>query len=163
MDVVLVRWPKETSKRDELVDRGRPRLLLVDPETAPPDTVDLLEDWVRLPAAEADVRARVRNLEVRVGRLMPSTPTIDATGCLRFRLKRVQLTALQARLLRALTSDLGTVVSRETLAGVVWPEGEGRRNTLDVHIMRVRRLVEPLGLEIRTVRSRGYLLRVAVD
>jgi DNA-binding response OmpR family regulator len=30
-----------------------------------------------------------------------------------------------------------------------------------VHILRLRRRIAPLGLEVRTVRSRGYLLQVA--
>jgi DNA-binding response OmpR family regulator len=29
---------------------------------------------------------------------------------------------------------------------------------LDVHVLRLRRRVAPIGLVIRTVRSRGYLL-----
>ena len=35
------------------------------------------------------------------------------------------------------------------------------RNALDVHILRLRRRIAELGLEIRTVRSRGYLLQAA--
>jgi DNA-binding response OmpR family regulator len=32
---------------------------------------------------------------------------------------------------------------------------------LDVHVVRLRRRIAPLGLAIRTVRSRGYLLEEA--
>ena len=35
------------------------------------------------------------------------------------------------------------------------------RNALDVHVLRLRRRIAPLGLEIRTVRSRGYLMQTA--
>ena len=37
--------------------------------------------------------------------------------------------------------------------------GAPTRNALDVHVLRLRRRLAPLGLEIRTVRSRGYLLQ----
>ena len=53
----------------------------------------------------------------------------------------------------------GTVVSRETLAKGVWPDGAPReRNVLDVHVARLRRLLSSIGLELKTVRRRGYLL-----
>jgi DNA-binding winged helix-turn-helix (wHTH) protein len=53
----------------------------------------------------------------------------------------------------------GTVVSRETLARSIWPDGIPReRNVLDVHVARLRRLLTSIGLELKTVRRRGYLL-----
>ena len=53
------------------------------------------------------------------------------------------------------------VVSRDALARAGWPEGAPGRNALDVHVLRLRRRLAPLGLAIRTVRSRGYLLEHA--
>ena len=52
----------------------------------------------------------------------------------------------------------GAVVSRDALARAGWPDGSPGRNALDVHVLRLRRRLAPLGLAIRTVRSRGYLL-----
>ena len=42
-----------------------------------------------------------------------------------------------------------------------WPGGTPGRNALDVHVLRLRRRLEPVRLAIRTVRSRGYLLEPA--
>ncbi len=53
------------------------------------------------------------------------------------------------------------VVSREMLANSGWPDGAPGRNALDVHVLRMRRRLAPLGLVIRTVRSRGYLLEAS--
>ena len=39
--------------------------------------------------------------------------------------------------------------------------GSPGRNALDVHVLRLRRRLAPVGLVIRTVRSRGYLLEQA--
>ena len=47
------------------------------------------------------------------------------------------------------------------MARRAWPNGAPTRNALDVHILRLRRRIAPLGLEVRTVRSRGYLLQVS--
>jgi DNA-binding response OmpR family regulator len=55
------------------------------------------------------------------------------------------------------------VVSRDALARAGWPDGAPGRNALDVHVLRLRRRLEPLGLVIRTVRSRGYVLEAASD
>jgi DNA-binding winged helix-turn-helix (wHTH) protein len=53
---------------------------------------------------------------------------------------------------------VGSVVSREALTKAGWPTGTGGRNALDVHVLRLRRRLDGVGLAIRTVRARGYLL-----
>jgi DNA-binding response OmpR family regulator len=53
----------------------------------------------------------------------------------------------------------GAVVTRDVLADRAWPTGVPTRNALDVHVLRLRRRIAPIGLEIRTVRSRGYLMQ----
>jgi hypothetical protein len=58
----------------------------------------------------------------------------------------------------ALLDRFGAVVSRDNLSRTGWPMGAPGRNALDVHMLRLRRRIAPLGLAIRTVRSRGYLL-----
>jgi hypothetical protein len=61
-DVTYVRWPDEAEVRADLRARLRPRLLLVAPDAAPPDVVDDLEDWVRVPADERDISVRANRL-----------------------------------------------------------------------------------------------------
>jgi DNA-binding response OmpR family regulator len=160
MDVVLVRWPEETLHLGELRGSGTPRLLLVGPEASPPDSVDPLQDWIRLPAEDRDVRARVATLEARASNGL-ATPEIDDDGLLRFRDRWVSLSPVERELAGALVERFGAVVGRELMARKAWPSGAPTRNALDVHILRLRRRIAPLGLEVRTVRSRGYLLQVA--
>ena len=158
MDVVLVRWPEESDHLAELRAQSVPRLLLVGPESAPPDSIDPLEDWVRLPAEDRDVRARVATLESRasVGSVRPD---LDGDGLLRYRDRWVSLSPVERLLAQALLERYGAVVGRESLSKQAWPDGAPTRNALDVHILRLRRRIAELGLEIRTVRSRGYLLQ----
>ena len=70
----------------------------------------------------------------------------------------VSLPPVEARLMGALLDRFGAVVSREQLAKAGWPRGAPGRNALDVHMLRLRRRISPIGLAIKTVRSRGYLL-----
>jgi DNA-binding response OmpR family regulator len=158
MDVVLVRWPAEESRRVQLRESGVPRLLLVDQGVPPPQSADELEDWVRVPADEVDLHARVENLDRRAKTRTEVKPMLDSDGVFRVNGTWVSLPPVEARLTSALLSRFGSVVSREVLASSGWPQGAPGRNALDVHVLRLRRRIAPLGLTIRTVRSRGYLL-----
>ncbi len=88
----------------------------------------------------------------------PGARLVDEDGVLRFGGRWVSLPPLEARLTTTLLQRFGAVVGRETLIRAVWPGGSPGRNALDVHVLRLRRRLAPVGLAIRTVRSRGYLL-----
>ena len=174
MDVTMLRWPEEAGRRNSISQSGVPRLLLVADGEDPPPVADCLEDWIRLPAAESEVRARVDALAAR-GELHlgndhgngqeqappPTTPEIDDFGVLRLNGAWVALPPLEARLAEALLERLGAVTSRDTLVRAGWPAGAPGRNALDVLVLRLRRRLQPVGLAIRTVRSRGYLMEPA--
>lgn len=160
MDVVLLRWPLEHQRRDTLVSEGRPRLLLVEDGAEPPVTGDVLEDWIRVPAEEGDVNLRVEGLARRWSLSRSDTAALDPDGVLRFGGAWVSLPPVEARLMASLIDRQGAVVSRDQLARAGWPSGAPGRNALDVHVLRLRRRIGPLGLAIRTVRSRGYLLEI---
>ena len=163
MDVVLVRWPSEKDNRARLAERQVPRLLLVEGDGPPPDPPDCLEDWIRLPAPEADVRSRIAGLLARGHQHRRLVPELDGHGVLRFGSGWVSLPPVEARLADALVVRFGAVVGRDTLRRSVWPGSSPGRNVLDVHVLRLRRRLAPLGLAIRTVRSRGYMLEAAVS
>lgn len=154
--VTLIRWPDEADRLERVRLRGSPRLLLVGPGMQPPPVDDPLEDWVRLPAADDDVRARVRTLETRAGGAL--VPRVEE-GVLVFRGAWVGLSPLEERLATVLCERFGAVVGRDGLMRAAWPDAVPSRNALDVHVLRLRRRIEILGLEIRTVRSRGYVLQ----
>lgn len=156
MEVVLVRWPVEASRRERFAEQGHPRLLLVEDEAQPPMGDDPLEDWVRVPASEIDVQARMATLAARAR--AAAAPRLDVDGVLRFGSLWVSLPPVEARLICAMLDRFGAVVSRDSLSRAGWPDGAPGRNALDVHVLRLRRRIAPVRLVIRTVRSRGYLL-----
>lgn len=153
-----MRWPLEQGRRDELQRAGRPCLLLVEDGAPPPVVDDDLEDWIRVPAGEVDLRARVDGLRRRLAAKVEAEPLLDDDGVLRLDDRWVSLPPVEARLTEALLGRYGAVVSRDALARAGWPAGAPGRNALDVHMLRLRRRLAPLALAIRTVRSRGYLL-----
>ena len=163
MDVVLVRWPDDADRRETLTSAGVPRLLLVREGVDPPSTTDCLEDWIRVPADERDVRLRADSLNRRLSSHSPDRPDLDEHGVLRFRGRWVPLPPVEARLTAALLDRFGAGGSRAARTRAGWPGGAGGRNPLDVHVLRLRRRLNGVGLAIRTVRARGYLLEPAAQ
>jgi DNA-binding response OmpR family regulator len=160
MDVVLVRWPSDEVALERARQASVPRLLLVEGDHAPPPVLDELEDWIRVPADEVDLHARVDTLDRRLRARSSAVPVLDDDGVLRFGADWVSLPPVEARLTEALLARYGAVVSRDALGRAGWPDGVPGRNALDVHVLRLRRRLAPLGLAIRTVRARGYLLEL---
>jgi len=157
-DIVVLRWPAEQANRERLANEGRPRLLLVAPETAPPDACDCLEDWIRLPADDRDVAARLRALEVRAARHQQQ-PETDERGRLTFNGDWVALSPIEERIVALLARHFGEVVSREELLAAGWPDEHPSDAALRVHLTRLRKEIAPLGLEIATVRGFGHVMQ----
>ena len=154
MAVELVRWPAEEERRTVLRDRGAARILLVEPAAPAPVSADPMEDWIRLPADEGDLQARMEALRLR----LCSPPDLDHDGMLRYGSTWAALPPIEARLTTVLLERFDKVVGRELLLRHGWPSEEPNRNVLDVHVLRLRRRIEPLGLTIRTIRKRGYVM-----
>jgi hypothetical protein len=159
VDVELLHWPEDRQLIAQLRERGVPRLLVVH-EGDPPDAPDCLEDWVSAAAPEHERELRRRNVGRRA-QAHAAAPDLDHDGLLHHRDHWVSLSPVEQSLAAALLDRFGAVVARDTLAIRAWPQGLPTRNALDVHVLRLRRRIAPLGLEIRTVRARGYLLQAA--
>jgi DNA-binding response OmpR family regulator len=162
VDVALVHWPAEAERLERLRVARQPRLVIVE-HGPPPTTIDELEDWLRAPADETEVRIRLATLRARASRNSAAVSIED--GVLRAGPRLVVLPPIQARLATAMLERLNSVVGRETLAHRGWPgEAPADRNLLDVHMAKLRRFLNGTGVDIRTVYRRGYLMHlVAAD
>jgi DNA-binding response OmpR family regulator len=80
--------------------------------------------------------------------------------------RRLRLTSKEFELLRELLDAKGRVVRREALFARVWGHRTGvgvTSRTLDVHIRRLRKLLEDDGPNILTVRGVGYRMDLSED
>lgn len=86
---------------------------------------------------------------------------IDEGGLLHRGKRWVALPDVEWRLLGLMVERLGRLVRREDLTAVGWPGVPTASTALNVRIKRARHRLAPLGLQITTVRGRGYVLSPA--
>lgn len=173
-DVVLLDWWLPVTdgftllRRFRLDDQVTPILFLT-ARDAVSDRVKGLDnganDYLCKPFAFEELLARVRVLSRRQGQAATTTLSyqdvrIDlATHRTERAGKRVDLTAREQALLIFMIRHPGEVLTRTRIYEQVWDERyDGFSNTLEVHVMEVRRKLEAHGSRlIHTLRNRGYL------
>ncbi|QEL19468.1 response regulator transcription factor [Limnoglobus roseus] len=173
-DVVVLDWwlPGTDGlallKRFRQTDRTTPVLFLTARGSVSDRVTGLdtgADDYLCKPFAFEELVARVRSLGRRKdGRaatvLSHADVSIDiATQRVERAGQRLDLTAREYALLVFFTRHPGEVLSRTRIYEQVWEERyDGTSNTLEVHVMELRRKLEARGPRlIQTVRGRGYV------
>ena len=160
VEVALLHWPRDREDRERLARALLPRLLLVSEGQPPPGTGDPMEDWIRLPADERDVAARLHALSERATASLDQIVVVDDC-CLRRSAATVSLSPNEASFARLLVAASGGVVPRAALAAAVWGrDADPSARSLDDLAYRLRRRIEVLGLDVVTARTRGFALHI---
>jgi two-component system copper resistance phosphate regulon response regulator CusR len=129
------------------------------------------DDYLCKPFAFAELLARVRALSRRK---MGNSSAVLVHGDVRVDLathrveragKRIELTAKEQALLVLFLRHPGEVLSRTKIYDQVWDDRyDGLSNTLEVHVMELRRKLEKHGPRlIHTLRGRGYRFAELAD
>jgi hypothetical protein len=156
-EIAVVRWPAESTRRDELRRQGRARLLVVADGNLPPPAPDPLEDWVRPDTDPIEVFVRKERLRRRHAARAPAV--LDGDGLLRRGRAWVALSRRELEVARVLLDRVGTLVGRAELLARVRPGAAvDEHRVLDTLVRRLNARVAPLGLHVHTVRATGFLL-----
>lgn len=155
--VRFVRWPAESKIREECRALRHLCLLIVEHGAPPPDKVGLYEDWVRPPIVPEDLQARVSQLTARAA--INEKPVLDPAGILYFRDSSVTLSMTQCEMLAPLVERYTQLVYRNELREILEQCGaSSSSNAMDLHVMRLRRRLQVVGLAIRNIWGRGFVV-----
>ena len=158
--VAVLSWPDQRERVDELRRLGVPRLLVLGPNDDPAMPSDALEDWIRTPCDDRDVRTRIASLRDHAHR-SPRRPVLDESGRLLFAGQWVALSIVEERIARPLVEQFGQVVGYDDLLDAGWPGEVKGKNVLRPRVCGLRRRVESIGLELRSVREIGHVLEAS--
>lgn len=174
-DAILLHWTNAADLRalseslGKRNGRGGSCILVTAKPSQMPAAVAAFElgadDCIRLPVDQAELVARLHaGLRRRFGadrdRLAAGPLVLDkAVHCLCIEDETVNLAPTEFRLLAFFLEHKGRVFSREEILRGAWKRNihTGSR-TVDVHVRRLRQILEPYGCAdmIQTVRSFGY-------
>jgi two-component system phosphate regulon response regulator PhoB len=175
-DILIVDWMlpgmsgvelAKRIRRDELT-RALPLLML----TARSEETDVLksfesgiDDYMSKPFSPKELVARIKALLRRSG--APENDVLEASGIridlvshrLTIEGKNINIGPTEYRLLELLMRNPDRVFERDQLLDRVWGRSSYiETRTVDVHVLRLRKVLKPFGLDgtVQTVRSVGY-------
>lgn len=118
-------------------------------------------DYIVKPFSFEELVARLQVQELRSRKDSAEQPLLDPSQkCLTYGAARADLTDREMDLLIFLVDHVGQPLSRGEIFDALWAsEGSTSENVVDVYIGYLRKkLGSGLGVEIRTIRNRGFVL-----
>jgi DNA-binding winged helix-turn-helix (wHTH) protein len=88
---------------------------------------------------------------------------LDENGLLWRGLQWVALSPVEIRLMACLLENVHRVVGRSELDAAGWPDGSPSLRALDTRLARLRRRIAGLGVEVASIRQRGFLLSYVLE
>lgn len=123
------------------------------------------DDYILKPFDMPELLARVR-AHIRRAQVAPSTEIVygplvfdTTTRLVRINGEPFNLSARELGILETLLMKIGKVITKEMLVEKLcsWDEMLGS-NAIEVYVHRLRKKLQPLGVDISTVRGLGYML-----
>jgi two-component system phosphate regulon response regulator PhoB len=74
--------------------------------------------------------------------------------------RKVQLTPIEFKLIHLLAKNPNKVYSREYITNLLWPNVHVQNQNIDTHLSNLRKKLLPFSNYIKTIKSRGYILRI---
>lgn len=127
------------------------------------------DDYITKPVSNLELVARVKNkINSRLPKPEAETQIIKLEG---FKLycemqvaevenNKIQLTPIEFKFIHLLAKNPNKVFSREFVTEYIWPNTVVQNQNIDTHLSNLRKKLLPFSRYIKTIKSRGYILRV---
>jgi len=125
------------------------------------------DDFIVKPVSLRELVARIKNkINMKPGTSQDNTITFDG-----FKLhcdmqmaeineEKIQLTPIEFKLIHLLAKNPNKVFSREYITNLLWPNVHVQNQNIDTHLSNLRKKLMPFSRYIKTIKSRGYILRI---
>ncbi len=74
--------------------------------------------------------------------------------------EKIQLTPIEFKLINLLAKNPNKLYSRDYISKLLWPDVHVQNQNIDTHLSNLRKKLAPFSESIKTIKSRGYILRV---
>ena len=74
--------------------------------------------------------------------------------------EKIQLTPIEFKIIHLLAKNPNKVFSREYITNLLWPNVHVQNQNIDTHLSNLRKKLSPFSKYIKTIKSRGYILRI---
>lgn len=74
--------------------------------------------------------------------------------------EKIQLTPIEFKLIHLLSTNPNKIFSREYISNLLWPDVHVQNQNIDTHLSNLRKKLVPFSKNIKTIKSRGYILRI---
>ncbi len=74
--------------------------------------------------------------------------------------EKIQLTPIEFKIIYLLAKNPNKVFSRDYITNLLWPNVHVQNQNIDTHLSNLRKKLMPFSKLIKTIKSRGYILRI---
>lgn len=126
------------------------------------------DDFIVKPVSLRELVARIKNKISTKQSMMADSEILSFDG---FKLhcemqmaeigeEKIQLTPIEFKLIHLLAKNPNKVFSRDYITNLLWPNIHVQNQNIDTHLSNLRKKLMPFSKYIKTIKSRGYILRI---
>lgn len=126
------------------------------------------DDFIVKPVSLKELIARIQN---KINLKKSAGPNSNIIKIKDFRLfcdmqlaevgpNKIQLTPIEFKLIQLFARNPNKIYSREYISNLLWPNVHVQSQNIDTHLSNLRKKLTPFSQAIKTIKSRGYILRV---
>ena len=74
--------------------------------------------------------------------------------------KKIQLTPIEFKLINLFAKNPNKIFGRDYITKLLWPDVHVQNQNIDTHLSNLRKKLHPFSQNIKTIKARGYILRI---